>query len=476
VKAKILIVDDTDNLRKDLKDTVSRGWPECETTEVKNEMEAEELIRRGEFAVLVADIDLSGGGGDVSGGLHLLEVARQIAPSTPVVVVTSFDRRENRSRTEGLSAIYVVRSGDYFGRFLDALAALREKWESRPRRIRHDSLCWLHLSDLHSCEAKTGWDAHRVLLPLAADLRAMQSAFDLSPQFIFFTGDAAYGDIGSKKAERLDTQFDKAKEFLDGVRTTLAQQVPKENVFVVPGNHDVSRTAVHPEETQWLDNQTDPDEIVKLWQADARLKRYMARLTAYQRFVRRCEFDHLLEDSLRLSYGVVREVCGRKVGIGGFNSAWTCNRDNEKGKLWLSAEWQAGTIQRKLVGADLRIALVHHPYGWLVESEDSSLRRGIENTFDFFLHGHEHLGWVDQKAGGHVRIGAAACYDRSTRDNGYNFVRIDLETGEGEVWLRRYDHTGQGWVPHIIARGTDNNGMWRLQPVATGRRRSGAAQ
>ena len=108
---------------------------------------------------------------------------------------------------------------------------------------------------------------------------------------------------------------------------------------------------------------------------------------------------------------------------------------------------------------------MHHPFGWFVEAEDAPLKILFEREFAFHLHGHEHLGWVDAKADGHVRVAAAACYDRSNIENGYNFVRLNLETGEGEVWLRRYDSQGGGWVPRVVARKTTNDGLWQLRKL-----------
>ena len=36
------------------------------------------------------------------------------------------------------------------------------------------TITWLHLSDLHNCKERTGWDAHRVLKPLVTDLKTME--------------------------------------------------------------------------------------------------------------------------------------------------------------------------------------------------------------------------------------------------------------------------------------------------------------
>ena len=59
------------------------------------------------------------------------------------------------------------------------------------------TVTWLHLSDLHSCKIKTGWDADRVLAALQTDLQLMRERHGVKPDLIFFTGDAAYGQIGS---------------------------------------------------------------------------------------------------------------------------------------------------------------------------------------------------------------------------------------------------------------------------------------
>ena len=72
--------------------------------------------------------------------------------------------------------------------------------------------------------------------------------------------------------------------------------------------------------------------------------------------------------------------------------------------------------------SDFRIALVHHPANWLKEYEDPNVWQFIERDFQFCLHGHEHQGWVKPIAGvGFTRIAAAATYENSKHENGYNF-------------------------------------------------------
>jgi len=44
-------------------------------------------------------------------------------------------------------------------------------------------------------------------------------------------------------------------------------------------------------------------------------------------------------------------------------------------------------------------------------------------------------------------------------------VRLNLETGETEIWLRKFDGDGGGWIPRIIANKTSNDGLWRTDSL-----------
>ena len=130
----------------------------------------------------------------------------------------------------------------------------------------------------------------------------------------------------------------------------------------------------------------------------------------------------------------------------------------------MAGGWQIGYLAASLPPADLSIALMHHPPNWLVEYEDPALVHDIEREFDFSLHGHEHHEWVTQTQS-HTRVAAGACYNSPDKKNGYNFVRLNLETGNGEVWLRRYHHGGAGWIPEVVPNRTNNDGLWQLVEV-----------
>ena len=324
------------------------------------------------------------------------------------------------------------------------------------------SLTWLHLSDLHACRPRTGWDAVRITETLVRDLAGLQRDHGLRPDLVFFTGDAAFGHLGAEPGASIEEQLRVAGAFLSDVRGAFQPAVPLADLFLVPGNHDVDRREVLESQTEWLDRQP-LDRVERLIREGGReWQSLMRRLGPYLAFLQGHDLGHLLGDPQRALWSTVREIRGLRVGLAGFNSAWSCGRDGERGKLWAAGRWQQGTLREKLAGADLSIALMHHPPGWLVEHEMPAFGRALRQDFRFFLHGHEHQDWVETSAeGAFTTIAAGACYEGSTRENGYNLVQLDLTTGRGRVFLRRYDATGGGWVPRPV-HGAAPTGIWPL--------------
>lgn len=324
------------------------------------------------------------------------------------------------------------------------------------------TLTWLHLSDAHIGDPMHVPDAEHVLETLVQDLTAMQNERGLHPDFVFFTGDAAFGEL---RDSPLDQQYEEVARFFDGVCRAFTPAIPRERVFIVPGNHDVNRNVATDEQREWLERLTSEasgeDKVEALiGKAGVAWKRWMERLLPYANFLARNGFNHLLSDPNRLIYGQHVELDGLTVGVFGLNTAWSCSADEAKGKIWLGG-WQLTAMQSKLRRCGLKIALSHHPLNWLNEREDPRLARDVSQMFDFHLHGHEHQDWITED-GNHTRIAAGACYDRATKYNGYNFVTVDVPTGVTHVHLRAYDRQGRGWVPRCIAGRTSERGVWRL--------------
>nr|VFK54526.1 MAG: Calcineurin-like phosphoesterase [Candidatus Kentron sp. TUN]VFK57376.1 MAG: Calcineurin-like phosphoesterase [Candidatus Kentron sp. TUN] len=328
-------------------------------------------------------------------------------------------------------------------------------------------ITWLHLSDIHLCSPKTGWDADRILQYLREDLEKMEQKEGLRPDLLLVTGDLAYGQLGEGDLS-LRSQFEDVYLFLEEVRTTFSTPIPTERIFPIPGNHDVDRRKIMESLTDWLDNlatkKSNPAKFVSQMLNDAtgEWPGLMQRLETYKAFLQEC-YPHLLrdeEDEKRLCYAHILDIDGHRMGIAGLNSAWSCRRKEEKGDLWLG-RWQLNQLGTQLKGAEIKLALAHHPLTWLVPQENPALNPMLERNFDFFLHGHEHQAWIDEKSR-HIRLAAGACYGENSTMSGYSFVRLDPKAGTGQVWLRRFDDMGLGWIPRVIPGYTDDHGRWGL--------------
>jgi predicted MPP superfamily phosphohydrolase len=305
-------------------------------------------------------------------------------------------------------------------------------------------------------------ESQSVIAMLLQDLERLRDERGLSPDFLFFTGDLAFGET---PRSRLEEQYRAAQELIARIEELL--NVERTNVFIVPGNHDVNRTRVTEADTNWLDSHlrggddaTKP--IDQLWAEPETVayQRYLERLENYAAFVQRAGLKHLLQNPRGLTYTHRRDVRGIDVAITGLNTAWSSCRDKEKGKLWL-AQRQVKANATVAMNADLAIALGHHPPGWFNEFEDPAWYQFLSSHYHFYLHGHEHNDWVVDQ-GGHVRVAAGCLYERDLSTTGYNFVRLNFRERSGEVFLRQYDAKGGGWIPRTVYKRTDDSGCWRL--------------
>lgn len=328
-----------------------------------------------------------------------------------------------------------------------------------------ETVTWLHISDTHFCEPKHNWDSEDIFESFFDDLEYMSEKHNLYPDLVFFTGDIAFGHIGSSSGLSLKDQYKKATEFLERVRE-IFPKILVPNIFIVPGNHDVNRTQILKSQTEWLESlrnnkQKDGRIIINklIDDNDVEWKTFMKRLNDYEDFLLSSGYKHLLEDPDRLIYSIKLPVNGFEVGVAGLNSAWSSyGGDGDKAKLWLGA-YQLSEARKKIKDAMFSIVISHHPPNWFTELEDPSIGRKIESNFNFYLHGHEHQEWVTV-INKQIRIAAGALYNGSERENGYNFVKLYPFENKGEVFLRTYKN--DKWIPNIIGM-ANNDGIWHLE-------------
>lgn len=321
------------------------------------------------------------------------------------------------------------------------------------------AITWLHLSDLHMNATRLEYDRDHVMGTLRDDLHVLAKS-EPRPDLIVFSGDLAFGHTSE---ETIDSQFDMGFKFLDEIRLLWKPDIPKEKVFIVPGNHDVRRDLATPAITMYLESSKELRRVAALMKKqDKQWEQVIERLTPYREALKRHGYDHLLQNPKLLTFTHYTSIASWNLQICGLNTAWSCVGDQEKGKLWFCGRWQIAEVV-KGPKPHISIGIMHHPPGWFREEEDiPGLERLLETSFTFLLHGHEHDDWV-WSSECHVRIAGGTCYGGEDNENGYNLTSYDPTTGEGVVRLRIYDKKGRRWIQNIVGGRTDDKGHWHFR-------------
>lgn len=334
----------------------------------------------------------------------------------------------------------VQRSAPDLGSMIDVTVPLDDTLEPLPEPS--GPLCWMHLSDLHVLSED--WEQDIVLGALLRDLPGLLELVDRRPQFLFVTGDlAARGD---------EKEYEGVYKVLERICAVLG--IPRDRVFMVPGNHDVQRSWVkttakrHHQALLKLGPHELRTEVgALLGDAEEFGVLYGRRLAQYCRFTqkflglaRSVSFDQPWRSD-------VIEVSGIPVGIASICTAWTSGSDGEKGRLIVGERQIRGLIlELEQSGAVLRVALLHHPLSWLCEGEERELRAILRKEFDVVLHGHEHDGAADvmhRQRRGMVEIGAGAAYAGLGQDRYHGFWIGWLDPDQGQIELDAFTWDGR---------------------------------
>ena len=333
------------------------------------------------------------------------------------------------------------------------------------------TLTWLHISDIHF-NPKTDWRDRTSQDSLIDYLKALlKNDESLRPDLVFCTGDIVYGETGSSP---LADQYKQAKVFFDKLLAACGQEgvpLPKGCLFVVPGNHDINRESVN----------SDAQETLKRWAEDANkhietinqrfndrpdvFKDEIKRLDEYAQFVQD-HLPHQNDKDGRHRFASIVDIEGLKVGIAGFNSAWSCAGPEDDRAVWLAAEWQFNAAQRELKDAVVRIGLMHHPVDWLNLADRNIATRRISTDFHFWLHGHIHNAWV-VPAQSNITIAAGAVGALTSEEFGINLVKIDLLRSTGTVYLHHRKAGGVSWTIAPIEIHAPA-GQWPLERLPSG--------
>lgn len=318
---------------------------------------------------------------------------------------------------------------------------------------------WVHLSDLHIQE-EDSFNRSVVLKALWDDLSKREKLDKCFGKIdaVFFTGDLAYH--GQKN------EYDLAEEeFLNPMLKIL--EISGDKLFITPGNHDIDVKKVG-QSAEGLKNTLINQERVTKFLEDPRDREIAKRkMDDYIDFFERRFPDRKL-DSLGWFYTSEVMIQGKRVVILGLNTAWLCTGETSDEPLL--GERQIVEALKSAGEAQLTIALFHHPVGKWRDIDDTDLCESqLRDTCGLWLHGHLHKPDVRTMIvpkGRFVTLPAGAVFDKRKSPNSYSIGLIDLETGKGAVFLRKFENTV--WLPDLRSSGEEAGGKVPIEVEGLG--------
>lgn len=312
---------------------------------------------------------------------------------------------------------------------------------------------WIHLSDIHigHGDATHIADQKLVLSAICSDIERMLTSGVPQPDAIFVTGDIAFSG-----ACRTSDEYTRAAQWLTVIAKTA--RLGLDAVFVVPGNHDVQRSADKPVAAAALLRQlraggvsidaalTDPD-------AHARLKARQANYLAFaESFAPASRTDAEVTSAQLYWRHNLKAHGGLRIRIVGLNTALLAADeaifDSDQKRLWLGTIQLSAAFTEPAVAPDeVVIVLSHHPLRerWL--ADENEVAGWIRKHAHLHLSGHVHEADSERTRGGggtdFVSIVGGAAHGEKTLHgyparHGYSFGALMADNGalKVRVWPR----------------------------------------
>ncbi|WP_437968851.1 TIR domain-containing protein [Sorangium sp. So ce260] len=324
-----------------------------------------------------------------------------------------------------------------------------------PSRLMATTLfSWIHLSDIHFGHGSAGdrWDQRRVLHLVRTDIAAMVGRGTVKPDAILVTGDVAFSGNARKPApDQEPREYADATVWLKGIAGDVG--IAPQDIFVVPGNHDVNRKVDDDDDVARLIR--DLREGVALLDSELAKPKMRARLasrmSAYLEFAAQfapaCRLPPAAPEE-RLFWTYRMEQSGLRLRLVGLNTALLAADERtfgeDRGRLRVGVEQVTRAVLDPPVARDeLVIALSHHPLraGWVADERD--VDTWIRSQMHIHLSGHVHQADTEMSRAGSggefVRVTAGAAHGEQEPNvpaaHGYSFASV-MRDDAGKLWLR----------------------------------------
>ena len=283
------------------------------------------------------------------------------------------------------------------------------------------------------------WAQDVVLSAMCKDIERQRA--EMAIDFILVSGDLAY----SGQAD----EYVLVGQFFDDLAT--AAGVRKDEVFCVPGNHDIDRNRERlcfcgarsvlqdPGQTDAFLASPVTDNFVTLLKREESYRGFQAAYFADQPTIPTDE---------GLGYVARIAIDGVRLAILGFDSAWLADGGVEDHMKLLLGERQVlnaiKIVQDSGDPPHIVVALAHHPLHLLQDFDRHNVQTRIDRHCQFFHCGHLHQSETRPTGNsplGCLTVAAGASFETRHTQNTYSVVTLDLLQGLRTVRSFQYNPT-----------------------------------
>lgn len=239
---------------------------------------------------------------------------------------------------------------------------------------------WLHLSDIHfgqESKESSRIDQQIVCREIIKDVQNLVTEIG-KPDFIFITGDIAF------KAD--SKEYNSAEEWLGNL--LKATGCTANQLYIVPGNHDVNRKTVAEDlvsktiHDKFRDNHKELDEYFNESQSSLR-STVWGKLKAYENFIKDFTTNCLVNEANPFWFHEAE--C---INIIGLNSCLLSFDSSDSSSNLYLGKHQLNQLINIMSDEKLTIILIHHPLNWLVDKVKISTQ--LKKYPHLLFTGHEH--------------------------------------------------------------------------------------
>ncbi|MFD8508590.1 metallophosphoesterase [Streptomyces sp. NPDC059687] len=290
----------------------------------------------------------------------------------------------------------------------------------------------LHISDLH---VRRVWlaDQNKIISAFLRDLQAQHEQGTIDA--VVLSGDIAFS------AQSDEFHFAQ-NHLLNPIQEMLG--IDRTRMVLAPGNHDVDISLIDQfAEDGMRGLLTDRTVVNRLLDDESQLGRAIERMRPWVDF-HRTYYEGASVDFLSSLTAVHRfSVAGKSVAIATLNSAWRATGagdDADRAHL-LIGDRQLSGAAAAVAGADIRIAVMHHPINWLAEFDQNDAKRELNKGFHILCTGHTHVNEpraIQTTLGQIVHSAAGSLYNSREYANSYSIIEFQPDGSGGNVKLRTY--------------------------------------